>query len=137
MMKVVGEEGTSLDDYVLYLESEFLDHVYLQQNAFDPVDASTSAERQRYVFALLIKILLAQFDLQDKAEARTFFYTLRQGFLDLNGLEWDSEAFKGQQAKLEEAVAGKRKESPEEVEELFKKTFNVSADGGNGSRGVA
>ena len=39
MMKVVGEEGTSLDDYVLYLKGEFLDSVYLQQNSFDPVDA--------------------------------------------------------------------------------------------------
>ncbi|HPW47648.1 MAG TPA: V-type ATP synthase subunit A, partial [Rectinema sp.] len=36
MMKVVGEEGTSLEDYVIYLKSEFLDAVYLQQNSFDP-----------------------------------------------------------------------------------------------------
>ena len=29
MMKVVGEEGTSIDDFVIYLKSEYLDAVYL------------------------------------------------------------------------------------------------------------
>src|SRR5574343_480978 len=35
MMKVIGEEGTSLKDYIDYLKGEFFDYVYLQQNAFD------------------------------------------------------------------------------------------------------
>ena len=30
------------------LKAEFFDNVYLQQNAFDDVDAATSAERQRF-----------------------------------------------------------------------------------------
>ena len=48
MMKVVGEEGTSIDDFVIYLKSEYIDATYLQQNAFDEVDSSNSVERQRY-----------------------------------------------------------------------------------------
>ncbi len=36
-MEVVGEEGTSLADFILHLKAEFLDSVYLQQNAFDAV----------------------------------------------------------------------------------------------------
>ncbi|HUV07513.1 MAG TPA: hypothetical protein VMX75_07270, partial [Spirochaetia bacterium] len=130
MMKVVGEEGTTLDDYIIYLKSEFLDHVYLQQNAFDPVDASTSAERQRYVFALILRLLMAEFNLADKAEARSFFYSLRQHFLDLNGSEWDSEAFENQEAKIEKMAASKRHESREEIEEKFKRTFRASAKDG-------
>ena len=42
MMKVVGEEGTPLGDYIDYLKGEFFDFVYLQQNAFDTVDEATS-----------------------------------------------------------------------------------------------
>jgi len=42
MMKVVGEEGISLDEFVDYLKGEFFDDVYLQQNAFDKVDEATS-----------------------------------------------------------------------------------------------
>ena len=42
MMKVVGEEGTSIDDFVLYLKSEYIDATYLQQNAFNETDAANS-----------------------------------------------------------------------------------------------
>ena len=50
MMKVVGEEGTSLPDFTDYLKGEFFDFVYLQQNAFDKVDEATDEDRQKYIF---------------------------------------------------------------------------------------
>jgi len=94
MMKVVGEEGTTTEDYILYLKSEFLDSVYLQQNSFDPVDFSVSVERQQHIFNLLFSILGAEFSMKTKDEARQYFYQLRQKFLDYNGSETDSERFK-------------------------------------------
>ncbi len=128
MMKVVGEEGTSLDDYIIYLKSEFVDAVYMQQNAFDPVDASTPDVRQKYVFDVLLRILIANFEVSEKAEARIFFYSLRQLFLDLNGVEWDTDEFRKQEAKLEEAVASKRKETPGDIDALFKSNFDSAAE---------
>ena len=47
MMKVVGEEGTSMDDFVTYLKSEYLDAVYLQQDAYHEIDTACPAERQK------------------------------------------------------------------------------------------
>jgi len=94
MMKVVGEEGTSLDDYIVYLKADFLDAVYLQQNAFDPVDAAVNTDRQRYVFDLLLEILSAKLDLSEKGQARSWFYQIRQKFLDLNSTQWNTEALK-------------------------------------------
>ncbi|HOV65214.1 MAG TPA: V-type ATP synthase subunit A, partial [Spirochaetia bacterium] len=102
MMKVVGEEGTTLDDYVVYLKSEFIDAVYLQQNSFDPVDAAVGTERQAHVFSLIFEILATQLSLQSKEEARSFFNQLRQKFLDMNGAEWQSEEFK----RLEKEIRG-------------------------------
>jgi len=93
MMKVVGEEGTSLDDYVIYLKSEFLYAAYIQQNSFDPVDGAVSPERQKYTFHMVTEILGASFRFKDKEEARNWFYKLRQEFLDLNGSEWKSDRF--------------------------------------------
>ena len=93
MMKVVGEEGTTLDDYVIYQKGEFVDSCYYQQNSFDPVDATVSVERQKHVFALLTEILRADFALSDKKEARSFFNTLRQKFLDWNGTREDDPAY--------------------------------------------
>ena len=93
MMKVVGEEGTTLDDYVIYQKGEFVDSCYYQQNSFDPVDATVSVERQKHVFSLLLEILRADFALADKKEARSFFNTLRQKFLDWNGTREDDPAY--------------------------------------------
>ena len=101
MMKVVGEEGTSLADYMVYLKAEMLDAVYLQQNSFDPIDANCDTARQRYVVDLLIRILGSEYDLNDKEEARGFFNRLRQKFIDWNYNEFESDAFKATEAEIE------------------------------------
>lgn len=94
MMKVVGEEGTSLADYLVYLKEEMLDAVYFQQNSFDAVDANATVPRQRYDLDKLIVILGSDFDLSGKDEARSYFNQLRQKFLDWNYTEFESEQFK-------------------------------------------
>ncbi|MDI6606285.1 MAG: V-type ATP synthase subunit A, partial [Candidatus Omnitrophota bacterium] len=101
MMKVVGEEGTSLKDYVDYLKGEFLDFVYLQQNAFDKVDEATPQERQVYVFNFIYRILESEFGLEDKEKALHFFQQLRQLFRGWNSAEWNSAEFK----KIEEEIS--------------------------------
>lgn len=105
MMKVIGEEGTSLDDFLFYLKSEFLDYVYLQQNTFDEVDGATSAERQRYMFDRISKVLNGSFSFPDKDTARRYFLELRQMFMDLNYLPMDSEEFRNQEAGIEAKIA--------------------------------
>ncbi len=94
MMKVVGEEGTSISDYVLYLKSEMLDAVYLQQNSFDLVDANCSTERQRYVTDKLISVLGSEYEIDNKDDARSFLNRMRQKFIDWNYTEFQSDAFK-------------------------------------------
>jgi V/A-type H+-transporting ATPase subunit A len=93
MMKVVGEEGTSLPDFYDYLKSEFLDTVYLQQNAFSDVDASTPEERQRIMFDVVEKALLTNYSFKEKDEARKFFMSLQQEFIDWNNIKIDDPAF--------------------------------------------
>jgi V/A-type H+-transporting ATPase subunit A len=104
MMKVVGEEGTSLDDYIIYLKGDFLDAVYFQQNSFDPIDSSVSPERQDHVFTILLHIMASRFSFPDKNEARSWFNRLRQRFLDYNGSEWQSERFKVLEKEIHDEV---------------------------------
>ena len=100
MMMVVGEEGTSAEDYIIYQKGELLDAVYLQQNSFDPIDAACSPERQRRVFAVIYDVLMRQYSMTDKREIRGFFNQLRQEFLDWHNTEFETEAFEAQQKKL-------------------------------------
>lgn len=108
MMKVVGEEGTSIDDYITYLKEELLDSVYIQQNSFDEVDAAVPVERQQHVFYILLKILAAKFNFTVKDEARSYFNQLRQIFLDYNGSLWGTDAFKAKEKELLDALASKQ-----------------------------
>ncbi len=107
MMKVVGEEGTSLEDYVIYLKSDFVDYAYLQQNSFDPVDGAVSIERQQYVFDQLFRVTVGEFTLDDKDEARQYFNQLRQLFLDWNGVSWDSDSFKDIEKSIQDKIEEK------------------------------
>ena len=50
MMQVTGEEGVTLEDFVMHQKALFVDMVYLQQDAFDDVDSSVSLERQKLTF---------------------------------------------------------------------------------------
>ena len=93
MMKVVGEEGTSLDDFIVYLKSEYIDNTYLQQNAFDDIDSNNSIDRQRFVFSLLLELMGANLHFSDKAEARTFFQRISQQCRDMNGCIYETEEF--------------------------------------------
>ncbi|MCG2714136.1 MAG: V-type ATP synthase subunit A, partial [Candidatus Omnitrophica bacterium] len=101
MMKVIGEEGTSLKDYIEYLKGEFFDFVYLQQNAYDAVDEATAKERQIYIFDFIHNILIAQFGLEDKEKALRFFQKLRQLFRTWNSSLWKSVGF----SKLEKEIS--------------------------------
>ncbi len=120
MMKVVGEEGTSLDDFILYLKSEFLDSVYLQQNSFDEVDAAADVERQTYVFKLLLKVLGSDFVLESKDDARGYFNQLRQKFIDWNYSVWQGDEFKKNEADIQQLYAAKSGKENAAVAALLK-----------------
>ena len=84
MMKVVGEEGTVMNDFVVYLKSELIDAVYLQQNSFNVVDAAMPVERQKEAFDALESIVNITYAFTEKNEARRYFNRFTQSFLDWN-----------------------------------------------------
>jgi len=105
MMKVVGEEGTSLTDYVTYLKSDMFDAVYLQQNSFDLIEANCGRTRQQYVTDKLVKVLGSEYELSNKDEARGFINRMRQRFIDWNYTEFESEAFKKAEGDIDALYA--------------------------------
>jgi len=121
MMKVIGEEGTSLDDYVIYQKGDFLDSVYLQQNSFDPIDKSVSPERQKWVFNIIIKILGSKLNFKYKDEARSWFARLRQRFIDYNYSEFNSDKFKMRENDILDTLKAVSSNIDTEAEKLLGK----------------
>jgi len=111
MMLVVGEEGTSLDDFEIYLKSEFLDAVYLQQNSFDQVDGASNPDRQKYIFNKVHDVLMTKFNLTDKNDARGFFNKLRQAFIDWNYIDSKDDKFKQQEQMINQMIKEKARDA--------------------------
>jgi V/A-type H+-transporting ATPase subunit A len=84
MMQVTGEEGITLEDYVIWQKATLIDMVYLQQDAFDPVDVSMPRKRQLESFNLLKRLILQDYRFKDKDDAREFFTRLTSLYKNYN-----------------------------------------------------
>lgn len=105
MMQVTGEEGITLDDFVRYQKSLFVDMVFLQQDGFDAVDASVPIERQKDSFALLQQVINRDFHFKDKEQVRSFFTRLTGLFKNLNYAAADSEDYVSLIGQIDELTA--------------------------------
>ena len=103
-MSVVGEEGTAIDDMIIYLKAELYDFSYLQQNAFDKQDAYCPLERQIPLFELINKIFDIRFKFHTHDEAREYFLNLQNQIKNLNFIEFKSEEYQQAFAKIEESI---------------------------------
>ncbi len=107
MMTVVGEEGTSTDDFTTMHKAEFFDSVYLQQNAFDKVDAACPAERQKFVFDKIMAVMTADYDFEDKEIARKTMVGITDTFRNWNYEATDSPEYNASVAKIEKFIETK------------------------------
>lgn len=90
MMQVTGIEGVTLHDYVTYQKALFLDMVYLQQDAFDEVDASTSLERQKLCLDKVFELVERSYAFSDKDQALDYFTRFTGLFKNFNYARADS-----------------------------------------------
>ncbi|MBN1975372.1 MAG: V-type ATP synthase subunit A [Sedimentisphaerales bacterium] len=124
MMTVVGEEGTPIDDFTVMLKAEFFDSAYLQQNAFDKVDAATSVDRQRFVFDKILEIVETDFDFKNKDEARHCLKKISSLFINWNYAPWDENVIP-ESERQDEPLSKAAAEEKEEIERGdFKKILN-------------
>ncbi len=107
MMTVVGEEGTSIEDFTTMLKAEFFDNCYLQQNAFDEVDAATPAQRQRFVFDKIMSVVNLDFGFTEKKEARQTMVKISDLFRNWNYAAMDSEEYKSLLGQIDKFIAMK------------------------------
>ena len=113
MMTVVGEEGTSLEDFIIMLKAEFFDNCYLQQNAFDAVDGATSKERQQFVFDKLLEALKMDLEVETRDQARRVMFELQDIFRNWNYAATDSPEYKEILGQIDAFIASKGKQAAE------------------------
>ncbi len=103
-MEVVGEEGTVLDDMLVYLKGELYDFCYLQQNAFDKEDAYCPLERQLPLFSIVNRVFDTPFLFKKHDEARDFFLALQNKIKNMNFLEFNSKEYETEMSAIEALI---------------------------------
>ena len=105
MMQVTGEEGITMEDYILWQKATLLDMVFLQQDAFDEVDASMPLERQQESFQILKGLIQREYRFGDKDEAREFFTRLTGLYKNFNYAVPESPEYQRYNQEIEELAA--------------------------------
>jgi V/A-type H+-transporting ATPase subunit A len=78
--------------------------VYLQQDAFDPVDISAPMDRQKEAFEMVRIHIQRDYPFKDKDQARRFFIRLAGLFKNLNHAPWKSQEYGERMAQIDELV---------------------------------
>lgn len=105
MMQVTGEEGVGIDDFIAYHKAYLVDLVYLQQDAYNAVDASVPLERQRDMLLLIERIIDAELVVADKDAVRDHFTRLTSALRNLNACPAGSDEFVRLQASIESSLS--------------------------------
>jgi V/A-type H+-transporting ATPase subunit A len=104
MMQVTGEEGITLEDYVTWQKSVLLDMAYLQQDAFDDVDACMPRERQLDSLRLIKSFIDQDYSFSDRNAAREFFTKVIGLYKNWNYSPLGSPDYQQYRQELEQAV---------------------------------
>lgn len=103
-MEVVGEEGTAIQDMIVYLKAELYDFSYLQQNAFDKEDAYCPLKRQIKLFVLINKIFDMNFEFSTHDDARQYFLSLQNKVKNMNFLSFEGDQYRQAWQEIEEFI---------------------------------
>lgn len=99
-INILGDDGVPMSYHETFWKSELLDFVFLQQDAFDAVDALCPLERQKYMLNLILDICDRKFEFDDFEQCRNFFKEMINVLRQMNYSEFNSEAFGEYNAKL-------------------------------------
>lgn len=112
MMQVTGEEGITLEDFVIWQKSMFVDMVYLQQDGFDAVDAAVPIKRQKEAFGKLHDVVERDYHFKNKELARDFFTRLTGLFKNLNYARHGTQEYRDLLKQIEELEQNYYTENP-------------------------
>jgi len=93
-INILGDDGVPMSYHEAFWKSEVLDFAFLQQDAFDEVDAVSSMDRQKYMLDFILEICEKNFEFDNFELCRSYFQNLINLLRQMNYSKMDSEQFK-------------------------------------------
>lgn len=92
-INILGDDGVPMSYHEAFWKSEVLDFAFLQQDAFDEVDAVSSMDRQKYMLDFILEICEKNFEFDNFELCRVYFQNLINLLRQMNYSKMDSEQF--------------------------------------------
>ena len=104
-INILGDDGVPMSYHEAFWKSELIDFAFLQQDAFDDVDALCPISRQKFMLDLILDICDRHFEFDDFEQCRNYFKQLINILRQMNYSKFDSEQFKDYQQQLSKLLS--------------------------------
>ncbi len=104
-INILGDDGVPMSYHEAFWKSEMIDFAFLQQDAFDQIDALCPMERQKYMLDLILEICGKQYEFEDFEKCRGYFKNVINALRQMNYSEFKSAAFEENLEKLQKLLS--------------------------------
>ncbi|MBR1926705.1 MAG: V-type ATP synthase subunit A, partial [Bacteroidales bacterium] len=103
-INILGDDGVPIGYHISFWKSELIDFVFLQQDAFDHIDALCPLDRQKYMLDMVLEICAKDYQFEDFEKCRDFFKELINDLRQMNYTEFHGEAFENYANKTRKII---------------------------------
>ncbi len=104
-INILGDDGVPMSYHESFWKSELIDFAFLQQDAFDAIEAVSSMESQKFMLDLILDICDKTFDFDDFESCRGFFKQIINILKQMNYSEYQGDKFKEYQRQLSKLLS--------------------------------
>ncbi|MFH1692038.1 MAG: V-type ATP synthase subunit A [Candidatus Omnitrophota bacterium] len=99
-INILGDDSVPVEYHERFWKAELVDFGFLQQDAFDPIDKSTSLKRQHYMMDKIHSICSASFKFDSFEDVAGYFKKLINSVRQMNYAEFQKNDFKKHEDEL-------------------------------------
>jgi len=104
-INILGDDGVPMSYHEAFWKSELIDFAFLQQDAFDAIDALCPLERQKFMLDLILALCDRSFEFENFDECRSFFKDLINTLRQMNYTQFQSAEFNAYEQQLRKHLA--------------------------------
>ena len=104
-INILGDDGVPMSYHEAFWKSELVDFAFLQQDAFDVVDALCPIERQKYMIDCILDICDRTFEFDNFEDCRNYFKDLINTLRQMNYTEFQSPKFHDYEQQLKKQLS--------------------------------
>ena len=104
-INILGDDGVPMSYHEAFWKSELIDFAFLQQDAFDAIDALCPLERQKYMLDLILALCGRSYEFDNFDECRKYFKDMINTLRQMNYTAFKSPEFMAYDQQLRTQLA--------------------------------